>query len=331
MLDAGALEMRTTRRNLLGFLGAVGVLTSSGVRGQPYPTRPVRWIVPFPAGGPSDILARLIGQSLSERLGHPFVIENRTGASGNIGTQAVVSAAADGHTLLLAAAPNAINVALYDNLGFDFVRDIAPVASVARGALVMLVSPSFPAGTVDQFISLVKASPGKINMASSGNGTPPHVAGELFKALTGTDMVHVPYRGVAPAVTDLLGGHVQVLFDPVPSSIGYVRAGKLRALAVTTAHRSELLPHTPSLGEFVPGYEASTWFGVGAPSATPAGVIAKLNAAINSVIAEPAMKARLADLGASSFIGSPSEFEAFIAAEIRKWSGVVRAAGIKPG
>jgi tripartite-type tricarboxylate transporter receptor subunit TctC len=323
--------MKTTRRNLLGFVSAFGVLASAGVRAQLYPAPPVRWIVPFPAGGPSDILARLIGQSLSERLGHPFVIENRTGASGNIGAQTVARAPADGHTLLLVAAPNAINVALYDNLGFDFVRDIAPVASVARGALIMLVASSFPAATVDQFIVLAKANPGKINIASAGNGTPPHVAGELFKAMTGTEMLHVPYRGVAPAVTDLLGGQVQVLFDPVPSSIGYVRAGKLRALAVTTAQRSELLPDTPSLDEFIPGYEASTWFGVGAPRATPAGVIAKLNAAINAVIAEPVMMARLADLGASSFVSSPSKFEGFIAAEIRKWSGVVRAAGIKPG
>ncbi len=324
--------MEATRRQLLGFVGMLGILASVGTaRAQAYPTRPVRWIVPFPAGGPSDILARLIGQSLAERLGQPFIIENRTGAGGNIGTQAVASAAADGHTLLLVAAPNAVNAALYDNLGFNFARDIAPVASIARGALIMLVAPSFPAKTVDQFIALAKASPSKINMASAGNGTPPHVAGELFKAMTGIEMLHVPYRGVAPAITDLLGGQVQVLFDPVPSSIGYVRAGKLRALAVTTARRSELLPDTPSLSEFVPGYEASTWFGVGAPRATPSDIIAKLNTTINTVIVEPAMEARLADLGAGVFVSSPSEFEAFIAAETRKWAKVVKAAGIKPG
>ena len=323
--------MKATRRNLLASVGALGVLAAAGaVRGQAYPTRPVRWIVPFPAGGPSDILARIIGQSLTEQLGQPFVIENRAGASGNIGTQAVASAPSDGHTLLLVAAPNAINVALYDNLGFNFVRDIAPVASIARGALIMLVAPSFPAQTVDQFIAFAKARPGKINMASAGNGTPPHVAGELFKVMTGIEMLHVPYRGVAPAITDLLGGQVHVLFDPVPSSIGYVRMGKLRALAVTTARRSQLLPDTPSLGEFVAGYEASTWFGVGAPKRTPPEVIAKLNTAINAVIAAPGIKARLADLDASIFVSSPAEFESFIAAETQKWAKVVKVAGIKP-
>ena len=323
--------MKATRRNLLASVGALGVLAAAGsVRGQAYPTRPVRWIVPFPAGGPSDILARIIGQSLSEQLGQPFVIENRAGAGGNIGTQAVASAPSDGHTLLLVAAPNAINVALYDNLDFNFVRDIAPVASIARGALIMLVAPSFPAQTVDQFIAFAKARPGKINMASAGNGTPPHVAGELFKVMTGIEMLHVPYRGVAPAITDLLGGQVHVLFDPVPSSIGYVRMGKLRALAVTTAQRSQLLPDTPSLGEFVAGYEASTWFGVGAPKRTPPEVIAKLNTAINAVIAAPGIKARLADLDASIFVSSPAEFESFIAAETQKWAKVVKVAGIKP-
>ncbi|MGA8902594.1 Bug family tripartite tricarboxylate transporter substrate binding protein [Bradyrhizobium sp.] len=323
--------MNTTRRDLLGLVGVFGLLASIGAaRAQPFPTRPVHWIVPFPAGGPSDILARLIGHTLTEQLRQPFVIENRVGAGGNIGTQAVATAPADGHTLLLVAAPNAINTALYEHSGFNFVRDIAPVASIARGPLIMLVAPSFPADTVEQFIDLAKASPGKFNMASAGNGTPPHVAGELFKTMTGIEMLHVPYRGVAPAVTDLLGGQVHVLFDPMPSSIGYVRAGKLRALAVTTAQRSELLPDTPSLAEFVPGYEASTWFGIGAPSATPADIVAKLNAATNAAIAEPAMKARLADLGASIFVSSPSEFKAFIAAEIEKWTQVVKAAGIKP-
>jgi tripartite-type tricarboxylate transporter receptor subunit TctC len=297
---------------------------------QAYPSRPVRWIVPFPAGGPSDILARLIGQSLTERLGQPFVIENRAGASGNIGTQAVVAAPPDGHTLLFVAAPNAINVTLYPNLGFNFVRDIAPVAMIARGALIMLVTPSFRAESVAQFITYAKANPGKINMASAGSGTPPHVAGELFKAMTGIDMVHVPYRGVAPAITDLLGGQVHVLFDPVPSSIAYVRSGQLRALAVTTAERSQLLPDTPALNEFVPGYEASTWFGAGAPRETPGDIVDKLNSAINAILGEPAMKARLADLGASVFATSPADFGKFVAAEADKWGKVVTLAGIKP-
>jgi tripartite-type tricarboxylate transporter receptor subunit TctC len=323
--------MQTSRRRLLCAAGAFGVLvTARTAHAQAYPSRPVRWIVPFPAGGPSDILARLIGQSLTERLGQPFVIENRAGASGNVGTQAVVAAPPDGHTLLFVAAPNAINVTLYPNLGFNFVRDIAPVATIARGALIMLVTPSFPAESVAQFITYAKANPGKINMASAGNGTPPHVAGELFKAMTGIDMVHVPYRGVAPAITDLLGGQVHVLFDPVPSSIGYVRSGKLRALAVTTAERSQSLPDTPALSEFVPGYEASTWFGAGAPRETPGDIVGKLNSAINAVLGEPAMKARLADLGASVFTGSPADFGKFVAAEADKWGKVVTLAGIKP-
>ena len=258
------------------------------------------------------------------------MIENRAGASGNIGTQAVVAAPPDGYTLLFVAAPNAINVALYPNLGFNFVRDIAPVAMIARGALIMLVSPSFPAESVAQFITYAKANPGKINMASAGNGTPPHVAGELFKAMTGIDMVHVPYRGVAPAITDLLGGQVHVLFDPVPSSIGYVRSGKLRALAVTTAERSQLLPDTPALSEFVPGYEASTWFGAGAPRETPGDIVGKLNSTINAILSEPAIKARLADLGASVFTTSPADFGKFVAAEADKWGKVVTLAGIKP-
>jgi tripartite-type tricarboxylate transporter receptor subunit TctC len=323
--------MQTSRRRLLCAAAAVGVLGAARTaHAQAYPSRPVRWIVPFPAGGPSDILARLIGQSLTERLGQPFVIENRAGASGNVGTQAVVAAPPDGHTLLFVAAPNAINVTLYPNLGFNFVRDIAPVAMIARGALIMLVTPSFPAESVAQFITYAKANPGKINMASAGNGTPPHVAGELFKAMTGIDMLHVPYRGVAPAITDLLGGQVHVLFDPVPSSIGYVRSGKLRALAVTTAERSQLLPDTPSLSEFVPGYEASTWFGAGAPRETPGDIVGKLNSAINAILGEPAIKARLADLGASVFTTSPADFGKFITAEADKWGKVVTLAGIKP-
>ena len=323
--------MMFSRRNLLRFAGTFAILTTTHrARAQTYPSRPVRWIVPFPAGGPSDILARLTGQSLSERLGVPFVIENRPGASGNIGTQAVVGAPADGHTLLFVAAPNAINATLYPNLGFNFVRDIAPVASIARGALIMLVAPSFPAETIPKFIAYAKANPGTINMASAGNGTPPHVAGELFKAMAGVDMLHVPYRGVAPAITDLLGGQMQVLFDPVPSSIEYVRTGKLRALGVTTAQRSEFLPDVAAIGEFVPGYEASTWFGAGAPRDTPPEIIRTLNSEINAILAYPTMRARLADVGASVFTGSPVDFKKHILDEIDKWATVVRFAGVKP-
>jgi len=323
--------MISSRRNLLRFAGTLAILaTTHGARAQTYPSRPIRWIVPFPAGGPSDILARLTGQSLSERMGVPFVIENRSGASGNIGTQAVVGAPADGYTLLFVAAPNAINATLYPNLGFNFVRDIAPVASIARGALIMLVAPSFAAKTVPDFIAYAKATPGTINMASAGNGTPPHVAGELFKAMAGVDMLHVPYRGVAPAITDLLGGQMQVLFDPVPSSIEYVRTGKLRALGVTTAQRSEFLPDVAAIGEFVPGYEASTWFGAGAPRDTPPEIIRTLNSEINAILAYPTMRARLADVGASVFTGSPVDFKKHILDEIDKWATVVRFAGVKP-
>ena len=324
--------MTFTRRTALRLAGAMLALPASRgvVHGQGYPVRPVHLIVPFPAGGPSDILARLIGQKVSDRVGQPFVIENRVGANGNIGTQAVVKAPPDGHTLLLAAAPNAINSALYDNLGFDFVRDIAPIGSIARGPLVMLVSPSFPATRAAEFIAYAKAHPGKLNMASAGKGTPPHVAGELFRMMAGIDMVHVPYRGVAPAVTDLLGGRVDLLFDPVPSSIGYVREGKLRALGVTTARRSPSLPDVPPLADTVPGYEASTWFGLGAPKATPTDVIAALNQALNVVLADGAMRASLANLGAEVFAGSAADFAAFLAAETTKWGNVVRQAGIKP-
>lgn len=324
--------MTMTRRSVLRLAGAMLTLPAAARFGhaQNYPTRPVHWIVPFPAGGPSDILARLIGHKLSALLGQPFVIENRVGANGNIGTQAVVNAPPDGHTLLLAAAPNVINAALYDNLGFDFVRDIAPVAGIARGPLVMLVAPSFPAMTAAEFIAHAKANPGKLNMASAGQATPPHVAGELFKMMAGIDMLHVPYRGVAPAITDLLGGQVDVLFDPIPSSIGYVRSGKLRALGVTTKQRSPSLPDTPALAETVPGYDASTWFGVGAPKATPPAIVARLNAALNGVLAGQEISERLSGLGASVFVGSSGDFAAFVADETKKWAGVVKRAGIRP-
>jgi tripartite-type tricarboxylate transporter receptor subunit TctC len=324
--------MTMTRRTVLRLAGATLALPTSVRFGyaQGYPTRAVHLIVPFPAGGPSDILARLIAQALSARLGQPFVIENRVGANGNIGTQAVINAPPDGHTLLFAAAPNAINAALYDNLGFDLLREIAPVGSIARGALVMLVTPSFQATTVEEFIAHARANPGKLNMASAGKGTPPHVAGELFKIMAGIDMLHVPYRGVAPALTDLLGGQVDVLFDPVPSSIGYVRGRSLRALGVTTAQRSQSLPDVPSISETVAGYEASTWFGVGAPRATPSDIVVKLNAALNAALADPATIASLTNLGASVFGGSPAEFAAFLADETKKWADVVKRAGIRP-
>ena len=296
---------------------------------QSYPTRPVRLIVGYPAGGANDIIGRLIGQWLSERLGQQFLIENRAGAAGNIGTEAVVRSPADGYTLLLAGSFNAINATLYDKLNFNFIRDIAPVAGIIRSTFVMLVNPSFPAKTVPEFIDYAKANPGKINMASGGIGNLTHVAGELFQAMTGVKMLHVPYRGGAPAMTDLIGGQVQVYFGTVSESIESIRAGRLRALAVTTAARSEVLPDIPALGEFVPGYEASGWQGIGAPNNTPTDVIDKLNKEINAGIADPKLKARLADLGSTPLAGSPADFGKFIADETEKWSKVIRTANIK--
>jgi tripartite-type tricarboxylate transporter receptor subunit TctC len=322
------LSRRTLLLNTPAALALTAWVRSESAQG--YPSRPIHWIVPFPAGGPSDFLARLIAEELSPRVGQPLVIENRVGGNGNVGTQAVINARPDGHTLLLAAAPNTINAALDDNLGFDFVRDTAPVASIARGALVMLVAPSFPATTAAEFIALAKANPGKLNMASAGKGTPPHVAGELFKIMAAIDMLHVPYRGVAPAVTDLLAGRVDVLFDPVPSSIGYVRSSKLKALAVTTTQRVPSLPEIPSLSDTVPGYEASTWFGVCAPKTTPPEIIAKLNGHFDAILAEQAMKVRIENLGVSIFAGSPAAFAAFIANDKRKWAEVIKHASIKP-
>ena len=293
-----------------------------------YPTRTVRFIVGFPAGSATDIAARLIGQSLSERLGQQFIVENRPGAGSNIAAEVVVRAEADGHTLLQVALPNAINATLYENLSFNFIRDIAPVAGVFRYPYVMVVNPSFPAKTVAEFIGYAKTNPGKIDMASAGNGTAPHVFGELFKIMSGVDMLHVPYR--ASYFADLLGGQVQVVFSPLPSTIGYIRAGTLRPLAVTTATRSDALPDTPTVGEFVPGYEASSWQGVGAPKKTPAETIDKLNREINAVIADPKIKARLADLGGVPMPMTPAEFGKLIAEETEKWAKVVKFAGIKP-
>jgi tripartite-type tricarboxylate transporter receptor subunit TctC len=317
-----------SRRQLLHLAAGAAALPRAA-RAQAYPTRPVRIIVGFPAAGVVDILARLMGQWLSERLGRSFIVENRPGASGNIGTEAVVRAPADGYTLLLVGAVNAISATLYDNLNFNFSRDIAPVASLIRVPLVMEVNPMVPAKSVPEFIAYAKANAGKINMASAGNGTSQHVAGELFKMMAGVNMVHVPYRGGAPAITDLIGGQVQIMFDVMTSSIESIRAGKLRALAVTTAHRSEALPEVPTVGDFVPGYEVSTWLGVGAPRNTPGEIVEQLNKEINAALADPRMTTRFAELGGTPFPGSPGDFGKHIADETNKWGKVIRAANIK--
>jgi tripartite-type tricarboxylate transporter receptor subunit TctC len=289
----------------------------------------VRLIVGFGPGGAPDILARLTAQWLSERLGQPFVVENRPGASGNLATQVTIEAPPDGHTLLLVSLSNAVNVTLYDHLAFDFVRDIAPVAGISRDPNVVVVNPSFPAHTLPEFIAYAKAHPGKINMASPGVGTSPHMAGELFKFMAGVDMVHVAYRASPPAITDLMGGQVQVYFAPISAAIEYVRAGKLRALAVTTAKRAAVLPDIPSVGDFVPGYEASAFYGIGAPKSTPAGIVARLNKEINAGLADATLSARLADLGSSAFFGSPDDFGKLMAGETEKWGKVVKFAKIK--
>ncbi len=317
------------RRQYLGLATSALVLPTE-VWSQTYPTRPVRLTVGYAAGGVNDVLARLMGQYLGERLGQSFVIENRPGAGSNIATEAVVRAAPDGYTLLLASTANAINATLYDRLGFDFARDMAPVASICRVPNVMLVNPSVPVTTVPEFIAYVKANPGKVSMASAGNGSPQHVAGELFKMMAGVDMVHIPYRGGAPALTDLLAGQVQVYFSSVASAIQYIKAGKLRALAVTTSTRSELLPNLPTMAEFLPGYEASPWYGIAAPKATPTDMITKLNAEINSALADPAMRARLAELGATPLSGSPADFGRLLVEETDKWAKVVKLSGAKP-
>ena len=294
-----------------------------------YPIRPVRFIVGYPAGGSTDIVARLVGQKLSERLGQQFVIENKPGAGNNIGTETVVKADPDGYTVLLINPANFINASLYANLNFNFIRDIAPVAAFNRVPNIMTVSPGVPAKTVAEFIAYVKANPGKVNLASSGNGTSVHLSGEMFMAMTGAKMLHVPYRGAAPATTDLLGDRVQVMFDNMPSIIGHIRGGALRALAVTTATRSPELPDVPTVGETVPGYEASALFGMGAPKKTPPEIIAKLNKEINAVLADPEVKKRLIELGGDPVIATPEEFGAMIAAETEKWEKVVKFAGIK--
>jgi tripartite-type tricarboxylate transporter receptor subunit TctC len=296
---------------------------------QTYPARPVRLIVGFSPGGAADIDARLMGQWLSERLGQPFIIENRPGAGSNIGTEAVVRALPDGHTLLLVTSTNAINATLYNKLNFNFIRDIVPIASIYRAPLVMEVIPSVPVKTVPEFIAYAKANPGKINMASTGIGTPQHVAGELFKSMAGIDMLHVPYRGSAPALTALLGGQTQVMFDTLASSIEQIRAGKLRALAVTAATRLEALPEIPTVAETVPGYEAVQWQGMGAPKGTPAEIVEKLNKEINTGFADPTLKARITDLGGAVFASSSADFGKLISDETEKWGKVIQRANIK--
>jgi tripartite-type tricarboxylate transporter receptor subunit TctC len=322
--------MKPSRRQFLHLAAGTVALPAllRAARAQAYPTRPVRIFVGFAAGGGTDIVARLIGQWLSERLGHPFIIENRTGAGGSIAAETVVRAPPDGLTLLLVGTPNVVSAALYDNLNFDFIRDIAPVASIAHSPHFMVVNPLFPANTVPQFIAYAKANPGKISMASGGVGSGNHLAGELFKMLAGVNILHVPYRGEAPAMTDLLGGAVDVMFGSV-SSIEYIRAGKLRPLAVTTATRAEALLEIPTVGDFVPGYEESSFFGIGAPRNTPGEIIDRLNAEINVALADPRMKAKLTNLGATALIGRPADFGRLIADETAKWGKVVKFADIK--
>ena len=321
--------MKLPRRTLLHLAAGAAALPvlSLIARAQAYPIRPVRIIVGFAAGGPADIVARLIAQWLSERLGQPFVVENRTGAATNIAAEAVVRSPPDGYTLLFVTSAQAVNTTLYEKLSFNFSRDIVPIASLFRAPSVLEVNPSVPAKTVPELIAYAKANPGKLTMASSGIGTASHVFGELFKFMTGVNLVHVPYRGAAPAVTDLLAGQVQVFFDPIPNSIGHIRAGKVRPLAITSAKRSGALPDVPTISEFVPGYEASFWFGVGAPRATPAEIVDQLNKEVNAALADPNMKARLADLGGEVLALSPADFGRLIADETEKWAKVF--AGIK--
>jgi tripartite-type tricarboxylate transporter receptor subunit TctC len=321
-----------TRRRLLSL--AIGIAALSAVShaagAQTYPVRPVRIIVGFPPGGGADIVARLTAQWLSERLGQQFIVENRPGAAGNIAAETLVRATPDGYTLAVITVTNSINAALYEKLSFNFIRDVTPVAAIDREPIIMAVHPSFPAKTIPEFIAYARANPGKINFASSGNGTVNHVAGELFKAMASVNMVHVPYRGMAPALTDLLGGQVQLYFGSIPASIEYIKAGKLRALAVTTATRSQALTDIPTVGEFVPGYEAGGWQGVGAPRNTPAEIVNKLNKEINVALADPKMQARLAGLGGTVLPSTPADFGKFIAEETDKWGKVIKFAGIKP-
>jgi tripartite-type tricarboxylate transporter receptor subunit TctC len=325
-------NLKLPRRGFLQLAaGAAALPTMSRVaRAQAYPTRPVRIIVGFTPGGPTDVFARVMAQWLSDHLGQQFVVENRPGAGSNIATEMVVNASPDGYTLLLTSPANTINASLYGKLGFDFIRDITPVASIVRTIYVMVVNPAIPAKTVAEFISYAKANAGKINMASAGSGTTQHVVGELFKMMTGVEMIHIPYRGAAPALTDLIGGQVQVMFDNMTSSLEFIRAGKLRALGVTTSTRSALLPNIPTISDFVPGFEASAQFGLGAPKNTPAEIVAKLNKEINAGLADPKIKQQFADLAAVVLPGSQAEFGKLIADETEKWAKVVKLSGAKP-
>jgi tripartite-type tricarboxylate transporter receptor subunit TctC len=325
------LKMKVLRRQFLHLAAGAAALPAASriAKAQAYPTRPVTIVAPFAAGGATDIVARLIGQWLSDKLRQSVLIDNRPGASGNIGTEAVVRARADGYTLLMAGGPNAINATVYEKLNFNFIRDIAPVARTAYAPLVVVVHPSIPAKTVPELIAYAKANPGKLNIGSPGNGTANHVAGEMFKTVAGINMVQVQYRGSAPAIADLLGGQVQVMLPVMSESIEYIRAGTIRALAVTSAGRSDALPDLPTLADFVPGFEASNWWGVGAPKNTPAEIIRRLNQEINAALADPVIKARFADLGATVFPGSPAEFGKFIADETERWGKVVKFAGIR--
>jgi tripartite-type tricarboxylate transporter receptor subunit TctC len=323
--------MKLPRRQFLQLAaGAIALPNVSRIaKAQAYPARPVRILVGYAAGGGVDVIARLIGQRLSERLGQPFIIENRPGAGTNIATEAIVRSPPDGYTLLLATGANAVNATLYEKLNFDFMHDVAPIGSIVRVTLVMVVNPSFPAKSLPEFITYAKANSAKMSVASGGVGGPDHLSGELFKVMAGVNIIHVPYRGLAPALTDLLGEQVQVVFSTVPAAIEYIKAGKLRALAVTTATRSGLLPDVPTVSETVPGFEASQWYGVGAPKNTPAGIVDQLNREINAALADANMKARIADLGCSGLPGSPAEFGQLIAADTEKWAKVIRAANIK--
>jgi tripartite-type tricarboxylate transporter receptor subunit TctC len=324
--------MELGRRRLLALTAAaLAGVPSRAVRADAYPSRPVHWIVGFAPGGSTDILARVIGQYLSEKLGQSFIIENRPGAGSNIATEVVVNAPPDGYTLLMISPAHAVNASLYDKLSFNFLRDIAPVAGISREANVMVVSPSFPATSVPAFIAYAKANPGKVNMASSGVGTSVHVAGELFNMMAGLKMTHVPYRGAGPAITDILGGQVQVMFAAMPSAFEHVKAGRLRALAVSTAARLPTLADVPTVTEFLPGYEASSWYGIGAPRATPPEIIDTLNRAMNAGLADPRLKVRLGELGGTMLAGSPAEFRQLIGDETEKWAKVVKFSGAKPG
>lgn len=325
--------MTLTPRPLLAALVAVAALwasPSTALAQQDYPNKPVKWIVPYPPAGTTDVLARMVAQWLTEKMGQPFVVENRPGAGNNIGTEAVIKSPPDGYTMLLVNPANGINATLYKNLNFNFIRDIAPVAGLVRTPNVMEVTNSLPVKTVKEFIDYCKANPGKINMASSGGGTSVHLSGELFKFMTGCDMVHVPYKGAGPALVDLIGGQVHVLFDNLPSSIGHIRGGRLRALGVTSEGREPSLPGVPTVGETVPGYEATAWFGIGMPKGTPREIINKVNAEVNRALADPKMRERLAELGGRPIAGTPEDFGRVIAAETAKWEKVVTASGAKP-